>query len=179
MQCVDYNRLTHTFDLPNRAMDNALALGETPITLPYIMKRDVEVLKANYCTSEEAADKLPDLVTFYQQIFPTSMPIALTISTRLGGQFLAIYTRNVFPDMKVTRGTYRNNLGHMDFPGCFRCHDGSHTSEEGKTNTQDCNTCHQPLAMDEAWPAILKTLGIAERISNVQNNDRKYAVTLG
>jgi hypothetical protein len=35
----------------------------------------------------------------------------------------AIYGRNVFPDLRVTWGTYPSNLGHMDFPGCFRCHD--------------------------------------------------------
>jgi hypothetical protein len=68
----------------------------------------------------------------------------------------------------VTWGTYPNNLGHTDFPGCFRCHDGSHTTADGKTIAQDCNTCHEPLAMDEASPEILKTLGIADRISKVQ-----------
>jgi hypothetical protein len=56
----------------------------------------------------------------------------------------------------------------MDFPGCFRCHDGGHTTTDDKTITQDCNTCHEPLAMDEASPEILKTLGIADRISAVQ-----------
>ena len=69
---------------------------------------------------------------------------------------LAIYNRNVFPDLKVTWGTYPNNLGHTDFPGCFRCHDGSHTTTEGKTIAQDCNACHEPLALDEASPEILK-----------------------
>ncbi len=81
---------------------------------------------------------------------------------------LAIYNRNVFPDLKVTWGTYPNNLGHTDFPGCFRCHDGSHTAANGKTISQDCNVCHEPLAMEETKPAILKTLGIAERLSKVQ-----------
>ncbi len=81
---------------------------------------------------------------------------------------LAIYNRNVFPDLKVSWGTYPNNLGHTDFPGCFRCHDGSHTTRDGKTIAQDCNSCHEPLAMDEASPEILKTLGIAERISKLQ-----------
>jgi hypothetical protein len=61
-----------------------------------------------------------------------------------------------------------NDLGHTDFPGCFRCHDGSHTGENGKAITQDCNACHEPLAMGEASPEILKTLGIAEQLSNIQ-----------
>src|SRR5215472_7778503 len=170
MQCVDcHNRPTHTFELPDRAMNNALALGEIPITLPYIKKKGVEVLKASYRTSKEAADKLPaDLVTFYQQNFPDVYAKRSNDIHDAGRVVLAIYNRNVFPDMKVTWGTYPNNLGHMDFPGCFRGHDGSHTSGEGTTISQDCNTCHQQLAMDEASPEILKTLGIADRISDTQ-----------
>ena len=81
---------------------------------------------------------------------------------------LVIYNRNVFPDLRVTWGTYPNNLNHPDFPGCFRCHDGSHATADNASITQDCNTCHEPLAMEEASPKILKSLGIAERISNVQ-----------
>jgi hypothetical protein len=47
MQCVDcHNRPTHTFDLPDRAMDNTMALGDIAVTLPYIKKKGVEALKA-------------------------------------------------------------------------------------------------------------------------------------
>jgi hypothetical protein len=170
MQCVDcHNRPTHTFDLPDRAMDKALALGDIAVTLPYIKKKGVELLKADYSTSEEAADKIPKaLISFYQQSYPDIYAKRLPEINRAAQAVLAIYNRNVFPSLKVKWGTYPNNLGHQDFPGCFRCHDGSHTSADGKTITQDCTTCHEPLAVDEASPEILKTLGIADRISAVQ-----------
>lgn len=170
MECVDcHNRPTHTFDLPERAMDRALALGNIPVTLPFIKKKGVELLKADYHTSKEAADKLPSaLMNFYQQNYPDLYGRRTEDIRQSGQTVLAIYKRNVFPELKVTWGTYPNNLGHMDFPGCFRCHDGSHTAGDGKTITQDCNSCHEPLAMDEASPEILKTLGIKERISNLQ-----------
>jgi NapC/NirT cytochrome c family, N-terminal region len=170
MQCVDcHNRPTHTFDLPDRAMDKALALGEIPVTLPYIKKKGLELLKTTYRTSDEAADKIPGaLEAFYQQNYQ-ELYARRTQDIRQAGQaVLAIYNRNVFPDLKVTWGTYPNNLGHTDFPGCFRCHDGSHATSKGKIITQDCSTCHEPLALDEVSPEILKTLGIAERISRVQ-----------
>jgi hypothetical protein len=61
--------------------------------------------------------------------------------------------------MKVTWGTYINNIGHEDFLGCFRCHDGNHNSADGRTITQDCNACHSILAMEETNPAILAQLG--------------------
>ncbi len=172
MECVDcHNRPTHTFDLPERAMDKALALGEIAAGLPYIKKKSVELLKANYATSAEAAAKLPPaLAAFYQQSYPDLYAARLQDIHQAGEAVLAIYNRNVFPDLKVTWGTYPNNLGHTDFPGCFRCHDGSHSTADGKTITQDCNTCHEPLAMEEASPEILKTLGIADRISKVQKH---------
>ena len=170
MQCVDcHNRPTHTFELPESAMDKALARGEIAVTLPYIKKKGTEALKANYGTSKEAADKLPSaILSFYQTSYPDIYAARSQDIKQASQAILAIYNRNVFPDLAVTWGTYPNNLGHMDSPGCFRCHDGSHTTADGKTIAQDCNGCHEPLAMDEASPEILKTLGIAERISKIQ-----------
>jgi len=170
MQCVDcHNRPTHTFDLPERAMDKALAGGEIPVTLPFIKKKGVELLKVNYGSSREAADKLPaGLVSFYQQQQPEVYARRAKDIAQAANAVLAIYNRNVFPDLKVTWGTYPNNLGHTDFPGCFRCHDGSHAAPDGNTITQDCNTCHEPLATEETSPKILETLGLAERISKIQ-----------
>lgn len=170
MECVDcHNRPTHTFELPERALDKALALGDIPVTLPYVKKESLELLKANYATSAEAAAKLPTaLVSFYQQKYPDLYANRSTDIHQAGQAVLAIYNRNVFPDLKVTWGTYPNNLGHTDFPGCFRCHDGSHATADGKTIAQDCNSCHEPLAMDEASPEILKSLGISERLLNLQ-----------
>jgi hypothetical protein len=139
------------------------------VTLPYVKKKSVELLKANYETSTEAAAKLPTaFVDFYQQNYPALYGRRSQDIREAGKAVLAIYNRNVFPDLKVSWGTYPNNLGHMDFPGCFRCHDGSHTAGDGKTIAQDCNSCHEPLAMDEASPEILKTLGVLERILNLQ-----------
>jgi hypothetical protein len=170
MECVDcHNRPTHTFDLAERAMDKALALGDIPVTLPFIKKKGVELLKTDYRSSKEAADKLPEaLVSFYQTSFPDLYRQRAQDIRQTGQAVLAIYNRNVFPDLKVTWGTYPNNLGHTDFPGCFRCHDASHTTADGSTITQDCTACHETLAVEEASPEILKTLGLAERIAKVQ-----------
>ena len=170
MQCVDcHNRPTHTFESASRGVDDALALGEIPTGLPFIKKKGVELLTATYQSSGEAAEKLPsDLVSFYKQGYPDVYTKRPQEIQKAAQALLAIYNRNVFPDLKVTWGTYPNNLGHTDFPGCFRCHDGSHTSANAKTITQDCNACHEPLAMGEASPEILQTLGLEERISKVQ-----------
>ena len=60
--------------------------------------------------------------------------------------------------MRVGWGTYPNNIGHEDFPGCFRCHDGDHSTPQGEAITQDCGACHTVLAYEEDNPEILSAL---------------------
>jgi nitrate/TMAO reductase-like tetraheme cytochrome c subunit len=170
MQCVDcHNRPTHTFESASRGVDNAMVLGEIPAGLPFIKKKAVELLTATYQSREEAADKLPSgLVSFYQQSYADLYAKRSQDIQQAAQAVLAIYKRNVFPDLKVTWGTYPNNLGHTEFPGCFRCHDGSHLTAAGDSITQDCSVCHEALAMDEASPEILRTLGLEEWISKPQ-----------
>jgi hypothetical protein len=166
MQCVDcHNRPTHAFDLPERAMDKAIAAGDISSTLPFVKKKGVELLKNDYASSEAAARKIPEALTgFYQQNYP-EVYAGRRGEVEAAAQAVGrIHQRNVFPELKVTWGTYPNNLGHSDFPGCFRCHDGSHTASDGKAIGQDCNLCHEPLAMDEVSPAILQTLGLQSRL---------------
>jgi hypothetical protein len=45
--------------------------------------------------------------------------------------------------MRVTWGTHSNNRGHMDAPGCFRCHDDQHKTSSGEVIRQDCDLCHE------------------------------------
>jgi len=166
MQCVDcHNRPTHAFQPPDRALDEAMSAGAISAALPFIKKKGLEVLQASYGSSAEAAEKIPDtLMNFYRQNYPDVAGRSQDVA-QAAQAVLAIYKRNVFPELKVKWGTYPNNLGHMDFPGCFRCHDGSHSAKDGTTVPQDCDLCHQMLATDEASPEILKTLGIANRIN--------------
>jgi hypothetical protein len=164
MQCVDcHNRAAHSFELAEHAVDHAMATAQISATLPFVKKTGVELLKATYSSEDDAAQKIPArLNTFYQQKYG-DIWAKRSNDVQLAGQaLLAIYRSNVFPDLKVTWGTYPNNLGHVDDPGCFRCHDGGHSTADKKVITQDCSTCHQMLATDEADPAILKTLGLGD-----------------
>lgn len=157
MQCVDcHNRPTHAFEPADRALDNALASGEIP-ALPSIKKAGLRVLNAEYKTDRDAESGIPAaLAAFYGK---TSADV-----DRAGKAILGVYRRNVFPDLKVTWGTYPNNLGHTDAPGCFRCHDEAHAAQaagsEKKTISQDCSICHQALAVEESSPEVLNTLGV-------------------
>lgn len=165
MDCMDcHNRPSHAFEVPDRALDRAFANGLIPPSLPFAKKTGMEVLKAQYTTRDEAAQKLPAaFVAWYKQNQPA-------VYAQRGGEIesaakevLAVWNRNIFPEMKVNWGTYPINIGHTDFPGCFRCHDGAHNSADGRTVGQDCNACHNLLSMDEPSPKVLTDLGIEEK----------------
>ncbi len=162
MDCVDcHNRPTHIFQLPDRAVDQAMAQGRISPDLPYIRKKAVEVLKVSYPDRETASREIASaLDDFYRASYPDVYREKHALVAEAISQVQAVYSRNVFPAMGVTWGSYPNNLGHMDFPGCFRCHDGSHTSADGRTIPNDCDTCHTMLAMDEQNPKILTDLGM-------------------
>ena len=121
MQCVDcHNRATHAFDSPEQGgTDKALAAGQLSASLPYIKKKSVEVLKASYASSEEAGRERsrPPSTTTTSRRIPTSTGSERPTSRAPGRAVAAIYARNVFPDLKVTWGTYPDNIGHEAFPG--------------------------------------------------------------
>jgi hypothetical protein len=170
MQCVDcHNRAAHSFELPGRAVDEAMARGDIPAGLPFVKKTAVALLKASYSSDDAAAQGIPaGLSAYYRSKYPAVAGQRTAAIQSAGQALLDIYRRNVFPDLKVTWGTYPNNLGHVDDPGCFRCHDDSHATSDKKTIPQDCNTCHDALAVEEKSPEILKTLGIADRLANFE-----------
>lgn len=172
MQCVDcHNRPTHDFLLPERALDRMLALGRIPNTLPFVKKEGLAVLKADYASNAEAARKIPEAIAaYYARAYPQIAAERPADVVAAGKAIAAVYDRNVFLDQKVTWGTYANNLGHVDFPGCFRCHDGSHeTSDKKHAINQDCSSCHEVLAQDEQSPEILKKLGVWDHLEAMKS----------
>jgi hypothetical protein len=164
MDCMDcHNRPSHTYEMPERAVDRAMNAGLIGPSLPFAKKEAVEILKVRYALREDAARRIPEaFAAFYRQSYPQVWSARQAEVTAAGKEALAIYDRNIFPAMNVTWGRYPNNIGHEDFPGCWRCHDSNHTAKSGAVITQDCGACHNLLATDEANPRILKDLGITE-----------------
>jgi hypothetical protein len=135
-----------------------MAAGQIAASLPFVKKESVELLKAN--DAERIATALSG---FYLQNYPDVASKQGSEIQTAGAALAAISERNVFADLKVTWGTYPNNLGHTDAPGCFRCHDEAHLTADKKTISQDCSLCHQLVAMDEASPEVLKTLELSPK----------------
>lgn len=170
MQCIDcHNRPAHKFQLPGRALDAALAGGSLPTTLPYLKKTAMGLLQAEYASREDAAQKIrAGLVEAYRRDHAEVHAQRESEIAAAGEVLAAIHNRNVHPDLKVGWGTYPDNIGHTDFPGCFRCHGGEHATAEGKPITNNCFACHFSAAVDETEPEILQALGIEKVLAKAR-----------
>lgn len=162
MDCIDcHNRPAHSFDTPEAAMNKAMKQGRLDTSLPFLRKQGMELIKADYASQGDAESKITaGLEDFYRTKYPDVWSQKRSQIDDGAKALTAIYGENVFPSMKVVWGTYPNNLGHNDYPGCFRCHDGSHSTKDGKSIDNDCSLCHNLLATDEENPKQLADLGL-------------------
>jgi nitrate/TMAO reductase-like tetraheme cytochrome c subunit len=144
MDCVDcHNVAAHRIaTAPEEAVDEAIAAGRLDRGLPFVRREGVRLMKANHSTREGGAQMISDeLRMFYAGQGRGGDPRVAKAATALQ----AIYQRNVFPDMKVSFGTYPDNLGHTASVGCFRCHDGSLVAKDGSSIGSDCEYCHKQI----------------------------------
>jgi hypothetical protein len=165
MDCVDcHNRAAHTMQTAEDAVNRAMADKAISPDIPWVHKEGMELLKANYATTDEAREKIPaGLENFYRTQHPDVYAAKSAEVKAAGESLVEIFTHNVFPEMKVTWGTHPNHIGHMSYPGCFRCHDGDHSTADGKqTISNDCSACHNLLVVDEKKPKVLSDLGIEQ-----------------
>ena len=162
MDCIDcHNRAAHSFTTPEEALNKDMAAGTPSLVLPFIHKEGLALLKANYATQDEGKTKIvAGLEDFYRSQYPAVWNSQHAQVEQAAQTLATIYGDNVFPFMKVTWGTHPNNLGHNDYPGCFRCHDGNHNAKGGKTISNDCAACHNLIAVDEPNPKLLADLGM-------------------
>ena len=57
--------------------------------------------------------------------------------------------------MEADWRAHADHSGHLDSPGCFRCHNDELLDSEGEAITTECSACHAILAQDgEAIEAI-------------------------
>ncbi len=145
MDCLDcHNVAAHRIATsPEEAVDEAIRDGAVPRTLPFVRREGVRLLRASYPTQDEALSAIEtSLRQFYRARSAADGDGVVGQAVR-GLQ--GAYRRNVFPSMRVTFGVYPDQIGHTSSPGCFRCHDGSHSAPDGTTIASDCDTCHRLL----------------------------------
>ena len=144
MDCMDcHNRPAHTFEFtPERAVNNAMAQGRIPRDLPFIRREALAAVAAEYPDRAAALEAIAARLRKHYGSTPGA-DSGLVERAILGTH--DVWARNVFPAMNVKWGTYPNHIGHLDTPGCFRCHDDEHKSRDGKVIRQDCTLCHNEV----------------------------------
>jgi nitrate/TMAO reductase-like tetraheme cytochrome c subunit len=147
MDCMDcHNRPAHMYKSPSKAVNLAISLGRIDRALPWVKTNAVYALTLPYTNETQAVQSI---ATHLAQQYPADK-----FSTRQDGVRKAIetvqqiYRDNFFPEMRASWDKYPDNIGHMIWSGCFRCHDGNHKTADGKQSIKasDCNTCHEILA---------------------------------
>ncbi len=160
MDCIDcHNRPTHIYATPEDEVDGALNAGRIDRTLPFVRREGLRLLRAKYPSHAAAREAIrAGLLDFYAKSDASGFPARRAAAEAAAAELGDLYATDVWPDMNIGWGTYPSFLGHEAAPGCFRCHDDEHKTEDGKVISQDCGLCHVLLAQDERDPKILKEL---------------------
>jgi hypothetical protein len=148
MDCLDcHNRVGHPISNPRKGLDASLASGRIDPRLPYIKREGMRILWADYpaiAAADREAERLRD---FYQLRYPEIAQTQSRAINRAIDEIKLLYRLTATPEIRVTASTYPDNLGHTDFVGCFRCHDGGHFLVRDGAVTADvipsrCDACH-------------------------------------
>ncbi|MBI2406789.1 MAG: NapC/NirT family cytochrome c [Gemmatimonadetes bacterium] len=152
MDCVDcHNRPAHQYRNPSRMVNHLMTLGWIDPDLPSAKDLSVHVLEESYSTAAIAKDSIRTAITeYYQANFPALVKTKQASIERMIVETQNLFAKNYFPSMRADWKNFPDNIGHMYFPGCFRCHDGKHVDQDGKVLTKDCNTCHSIIGQQAA-----------------------------
>jgi nitrate/TMAO reductase-like tetraheme cytochrome c subunit len=141
MDCMDcHSRPAHKVHAPNEAVDLALATGQLNPNVPWVKSKVVASLVKPYATKAKAEEGIANSL---REAFPDPAQANPIIN-----ETQAIYRANFFPEVKVDWRTHPDFVGHKNWNGCFRCHDGKHVAADGKMSIKasDCKSCHLILA---------------------------------
>src|SRR5574341_67776 len=146
MDCITcHNRISHNILPPSRAVDQALARQQISTDIPYIRYVAVEMLNeltTSTTTTETAIESIRGIGDYYEREYPDFYAENQDKVDQAVEVLVRIYQDTVFQEQKVNWQDHPNNLGHKDWPGCFRCHDGQHVSQSGQAIQLECNLCH-------------------------------------
>jgi len=163
MDCIDcHNRPSHIYRPPVRIVDQSMTFGRISTELPEARSAAIQALVAPYSSTEAAMDSIPKMMaSFYQEKYPSVAEQKKQLIASASEELQEQYRKNFFPTMGVSWKVYPNNIGHMTDLGCFRCHDGKHTSSTGKVISKDCNSCHTILYQGtDPVPVTLNAAGL-------------------
>lgn len=148
MDCMDcHNRPSHNYKPPTFFINGALTSGAIPKELPKIKSTALDILSGKFGTTDSAMTIISQRInSFYKKNYPDIYGSRKYLVDRAVKGIQDEFNKNIFPEMKVRWDVYPNNIGHMEFIGCFRCHNDSHYTRQNRVIKKDCNLCHDITA---------------------------------
>ncbi len=151
MDCMDcHSRPAHKVKTPNDAVDLALMTNRLDASIPWVKSKVVAALAMPYKTKAEAEQ---GIATALRKDYPDPAQ-----ANRIIEATQSIYRENFFPEVSLDWRTHPDFVGHKNWNGCFRCHDGKHVTADGKMSIKasDCRSCHLIIAQGD--PAGMKQI---------------------
>ncbi len=146
MDCIDcHNRATHIFSSPSDLIDMAMFQGEIDTTLPFIKREGLKALDPPNTSLDEANAKLEAIADFYRVSYPQVYTEKKGEIDRAIESLKGVAQLTTFTDMRITWKTYVDNIGHINSPGCFRCHGRlieTSGTQKGLAVNVGCQLCH-------------------------------------
>lgn len=161
--CIDcHNRPSHSFQPPATAINLEMSRGTISRNLPFIRQVGLDLLNAEYQTTEEANAAIPaGLTSFYETEYPGDLEALRAEIEMAADTLVGVYNENFFPEMRTDYRARTNNLSHFVNDGCFRCHNPELQSASGSTISNDCDSCHSIVAQgpSDDLDALVTDLG--------------------
>jgi predicted CXXCH cytochrome family protein len=150
-----------------------MAAGRIDPDLPYVKREAMELFSASYDTQEAGLAAMADLAQFYRSEYPDVYAEREGAIEEAVSTLKEIYGHTTFPRMNLTWDFYPNNLGHTDYPGCFRCHDGEHLNAQEESIANNCALCHSAPIVHEGDDGVAPSV-IASAVLDIERPDSHF-----
>jgi len=145
IDCIDcHNAVGHPFSNPANLVDDALEEGRIDRSLPSIKARSDAIIQKASGISGPEAERAAKFVELIAAAAPQGEqePKVKEAEQKFAAEMKRILLLSSFASKDLTWKAFPDNVGHKDFPGCFRCHDGKHMNEKGEAIRLQCTLCH-------------------------------------
>jgi hypothetical protein len=147
MDCLDcHNRPSHKYRTPDEILNPLFALDQLDASIPYLKREAARLMEQPYPDTQTAGTAIEQgLLAFYGENYPEIARDRGEELRSMSASIFQAYQRNIFPEMKTDWRSTPDHIGHKYSPGCYRCHDDRHVSDDGSVIKRECESCHEFL----------------------------------
>ena len=162
MDCTDcHNAAGHPFSNPADRVDAAIQEGRIDRNIPSIKARSNAIIDKAAALHGPIAEQIPAFKQIIADAAPKGAmkPEQQKAEAQFAATMLEILSLSEFEAKDLTWKSFPNHVGHKDFPGCFRCHDGKHFNDKGEAIRLQCTLCHDlpQVAIDGTLKTVAST----------------------